>query len=146
MCSKMNFIIEETSNSFEKHVELPKCVGFRKIFFFFFGHTCGMWNFQGQGLNLRHSSNLSHSSGSLTYKNSFFRRKLAFSFCCFAKVKDFMCSVSILKIFSKTKKSGVCSLVFWFFFFFLVWYIYLLKKKKTVLRYLVETYRTHFHL
>ena len=26
------------------------------LFFFFFGHACGMWNFLGQGLNPRHSS------------------------------------------------------------------------------------------
>ena len=38
-------------------------------FFFFFGHTHSMWKFPGQGWNLYHSSNWSHSrdnAGSLT--------------------------------------------------------------------------------
>ena len=37
------------------------------IFFFFFGHTCSMWKFLGQlgqGLNLCHSIDPSHSSDS----------------------------------------------------------------------------------
>ena len=32
------------------------------MLFYCFGHTWGMWRFQGQGLNLSHSSNPSHSS------------------------------------------------------------------------------------
>ena len=38
--------------------------------FLFFGYTCSMWKFPGQGQKLRHSSDLSHCSdnaGSLTY-------------------------------------------------------------------------------
>ena len=33
------------------------------VLFHFFGHAQGMWKFPGQGLNPRHNSDLSHSSG-----------------------------------------------------------------------------------
>ena len=32
-------------------------ISFLSFFFFFFGHTCGMWKFLGQGSNLCHNSN-----------------------------------------------------------------------------------------
>ena len=35
---------------------------FRLSFFFFFGHTHGMWKFSGKGMNPSHSSNPSHSN------------------------------------------------------------------------------------
>lgn len=35
---------------------------FVEFFFFFFGHTHGMWKFLGHGSNLSHSSDLRHCS------------------------------------------------------------------------------------
>ena len=52
------------------------------FFFFFSGHIYGMWKFLGQGLNLHHSSDLSHCSGHTRSLTHWAMRELWF-FCNF---------------------------------------------------------------
>ena len=44
----------------EEYHPIAILLHFALFFFFFFGHTCGMWKFLGQGSNLHHSSDSSH--------------------------------------------------------------------------------------
>ena len=46
--------------------------------FFLFGYTCDMQKFQGQGLNLPHSSDPSHFSDNARSLTRYYTRKLLF--------------------------------------------------------------------
>ena len=62
--------IPELKNQDAYHTVSGNRIHFLKIHFFifylfiyFFGHTCSIWTFPGQGSNLSHSCNLRHSCG-----------------------------------------------------------------------------------
>ena len=70
--SKLRFVPRHPLLYFRKRV-LPKNICYQVFYFlciYFFGSTCGIWTFLGQGSNLHHGSNLSccsDNAGSLTH-------------------------------------------------------------------------------
>ena len=60
------------------HTELGK-----NTILFFFGCTCGLWKFLGQGSNLRHSCNQNHSSDNAGFLTCWATRELPILLRCY---------------------------------------------------------------